>query len=577
MDRAWSGRPLALLSALLVSSGGCGVLLGLDEYTDAPADTNPGPPSQSTCTDGVLSGDESDVDCGGSCATRCATGRACQVPEDCRGGACEASLCQPSCSDGEQNNEETDVDCGGEACPSCAVGDGCVGDGDCSSGLCDGTSCVEPLVWAKGLGDTSEELLASIAVDSAGGVALHGVFAAFTDLGGGVITAGGGVNVFTVKLDESGQHAWSKGTGSDENQIARAVAVAPADSIVCTGSFSGMMNFGGAALDASGFADLYLAKLSSAGDHMWSENFGSGNGSGSAGAEDIAVDTSGNIFVTGSYTGSLSLGGPNLPPFNGATSGYGEVLVAKFTPSGGHVWSRGFPGGGAQTGLQIEFDGAGNVIVAGNMEGAVDFGGGLLTSSGGSDIFIVKLNSAGNHVWSRRFGDAESQFVSGLAVDGEGNVVVTGLLQGTMDFGGAPMTATGTPDLYIAMLDGSGTHLWSKSYAQESASTVGMRVVASPEGDLVAAGGFSGSVDFGGGVLTSAGGVDVLLLELHASGAHKRSRRFGGSGDQVARTLALSGEHVFLAGDFRESIDFGAGPLASKGMADVFVAKLLAP
>jgi hypothetical protein len=103
------------------------------------------------CHDGVRGGDETDVDCGGSCP-RCADGRRCKVDFDCASDACDPAqlACLPvTCIDQKQDAKETDVDCGGGVCPPCVPGKGCVVDSDCSVGcdlathLCSGNVCAD--------------------------------------------------------------------------------------------------------------------------------------------------------------------------------------------------------------------------------------------------------------------------------------------------------------------------------------------------------------------------------------------------------------------------------------------------
>jgi hypothetical protein len=97
-----------------------------------------------SCADGVRNGDETGVDCGGSCAKRCGPGQGCQVGEDCLGQVCSGAVCLPSCHDGVKDGAETGIDCGGHACGPCAPGAGCGLDGDCQSGVCQSNVCVPP-------------------------------------------------------------------------------------------------------------------------------------------------------------------------------------------------------------------------------------------------------------------------------------------------------------------------------------------------------------------------------------------------------------------------------------------------
>ena len=95
-----------------------------------------------SCTDGIRNGSESDVDCGGSCATKCGPGRSCFVASDCTSNVCTGGICQaPTCSDGIRNGTETDTDCGGGTCPRCASGRSCFINADCVSNSCIGGVC----------------------------------------------------------------------------------------------------------------------------------------------------------------------------------------------------------------------------------------------------------------------------------------------------------------------------------------------------------------------------------------------------------------------------------------------------
>ncbi|MEM9452906.1 MAG: hypothetical protein AAGF11_01920 [Myxococcota bacterium] len=94
------------------------------------------------CADGEMNGDETDLDCGGSCPP-CDDGQMCNEPGDCTSMLCDGGVCGPSCSDGAMNGDETDVDCGG-SCPPCDDGQMCNEDGDCQSQDCEGDICVDP-------------------------------------------------------------------------------------------------------------------------------------------------------------------------------------------------------------------------------------------------------------------------------------------------------------------------------------------------------------------------------------------------------------------------------------------------
>lgn len=116
--------------------------------TDEPttgSDTTADDTAGDACVDGVMNGEETDVDCGGSTCDACATGQGCEVASDCASMTCDAGTCvDPSCDDGVMNGAETDVDCGGAACSPCGDGQGCGQASDCASGVCSEGACQAP-------------------------------------------------------------------------------------------------------------------------------------------------------------------------------------------------------------------------------------------------------------------------------------------------------------------------------------------------------------------------------------------------------------------------------------------------
>jgi hypothetical protein len=126
--------------------------------------------------------------------------------------------------------------------------------------------------------------------------------------------------------------------------------------------------------------------------------------------------------------------------------------VAKLDAAGNALWSKLFGDASNQIGSSIAVDGTGNVLSTGYFGGTVDFGKGPLTSAGSYDLFVAKLDAAGNALWSKRFGDADAQHGTSIAVDGAGDVLMTGNFYGTVDFGKGPLTSAGGYDLFVAKL-----------------------------------------------------------------------------------------------------------------------------
>src|SRR5450755_1520706 len=127
----------------IVSDGGPG-----SDVSDAA------PPNH--CLDQIQDQDETGTDCGGSC-TPCAPGLGCIQNTDCDSSVCEGGSCsQPTCSDGVLNGDETERDCGGSRCPKCAPGQACKVDTDCVSSSCQAHLCA--LSCLPGQGDCDGDI-----------------------------------------------------------------------------------------------------------------------------------------------------------------------------------------------------------------------------------------------------------------------------------------------------------------------------------------------------------------------------------------------------------------------------------
>jgi len=255
------------------------------------------------------------------------------------------------------------------------------------------------------------------------------------------------------------------------------------------------------------------------------------------------------------------------------SAGGEDIFVAKFDPSGSHLWSRQV-GDTCFTGTQsIAVDASGNVFLAGSFGGGLDFGGGQLKSAGGYDIFLAKFDPNGAHVWSRRFGDIDDyQEALGVAVGPSGNVVIAGYYRGTVDFGGGPLVSAGGEDIFVATFNPSGTHVWSRRFGDPDWQ-VARSVTVNTIGQVIFAGEFYGQVDFGGGSLVSAGSGDIFITKLNSSGTYLWSRRFGDAEWQEAWGVAVDpSQNMFLTGDFDGTLNFGTGSLVSEG-GDIFLAK----
>jgi len=303
----------------------------------------------------------------------------------------------------------------------------------------------------------------------------------------------------------------------------------------------------------------------------------------------VAADGFGNVYTAGYFSGTVDFD-PGAGIVNLVSAGGSDIFISKLDAAGNFVWAKNMGGTGNDQGNSIAVDASGNVYTTGYFQGTADFNPGTeivnLVFTGGNDIFISKIDAAGNFVWAKSMGGINSDVGFSIAVDGSGNVYTTGVFSETADFdpgaGTVNLVAAGSTDIFVSKLDASGNFVWAKSM-EGTLSDGGASISVDGSGNVYTTGYFQGTVDFdpGAGIvnLISAGGEDVFISKLDASGNSVWAKRMGGTLSDIGNSLAVDGAgNVYTTGNFSGTVDFdpGAGTvnLISAGGADIFVSKL---
>ena len=361
-------------------------------------------------------------------------------------------------------------------------------------------------------------------------------------------------------------HLWSQSHGGNGTDVAWSVATDAAGNVFITGFCWDGANFGGIDLNTGGSYSVFVAKYNAAGVHQWSRAFFSTiNGTGNA----IKVDGAGNVIVTGHFTGTIDFGGGPL-----VSAGADDIFLVKLNTDGVHQWSQRFGAAGDDYGLALAIDGSNNVFLAGYFNNIVNFGGVNYASAGLSDMFLAKYNSGGTHQWSRRFGGPANDAARGLAVDGSGNVFMTGTYLGSTDFGGGFLVPAGGVEIVLAKYSGvAGAHQWSKRFGSTT-DDYGTSVAVNAAGHVFVTGWFSGTMNMGGANLPNIGLTDVFLARFDGAGTHQWSQRFGGFEDDGATGVTVEpvSSTVSMIGYFGGSTNFGGSAVSSFGESDIYIA-----
>ena len=269
-----------------------------------------------------------------------------------------------------------------------------------------------------------------------------------------------------------------------------------------------------------------------------------------------------NVTIEGDVT--INAGGEVL--FEADVIGDDEITYSSWaTQAGGTSNDNG-------KGVSVLADGSS--IVTGQFEGTATFGSTTLTSAGGSDAFIAKLDASGTYEWATQAGGTSNDSGYGVSVLADGSSIVTGIFQDTATFGSTTLTSAGSNDVFVAKLDASGTYEWVKQAGgTRNDNARGVSVLA--DGSSIVTGYFQGTATFGSTTFTSAGGSDVFVAKLDADGVYQWATRAGGtSGDSGENIAVLADGSSIVTGYFQGTATFGSTTLTSAGNYDVFVAKI---
>jgi len=298
-----------------------------------------------------------------------------------------------------------------------------------------------------------------------------------------------------------------------------------------------------------------VAKYSSSGAHLWSKRFG---GSWADAGVALRIDGSDNVLLASTFQSlDANFGGVSLS----APSAYAFAVVKLRAADGSTAWAQCHGGTGTDVvqACALAVDRSGDVVVTGNFQSTVDLGGGSKSSIGGMDLFIAKYSGLdGHYLWGKTLGSIGPDNCLGVATDpSTGNIVVTGTASG-VDFGSGQAAMGG---IFIAAYDASGKYLWA--ITNGGTSEYGAAVAIDGSGNLVVTGRTVSGIYFGPGsqALPGAGAVCYWVVGFTISGNSAPACRWGkcstvtaGAGTGVA--LSATGQ-VLVSGSYQQQTDVG--------------------
>ncbi len=466
-------------------------------------------------------------------------------------------------------------------------GDGCSG-----RGVCTITATATRAVRAnfnsgyvptpvKTLGSVNDDLVSSVAADSAGNIYVAGSFRQLVDFGGGNSkTPNGGSDFFVARYDRTGTLSWVKsfgGTGDDD-----ALDLAVSGTLVwVVGTFKSpnIMLQVTHTNTTSGTADGFAMTLNTSdGVPQTSERFGGPQDDTIA---SIAIADDGFAFILGSYKGTPTYGTQPQPNSNvGSVDGFLMRISNTLVRS----WFFRFGNALNETGVAV--DNAGNdAVIVGSFEGNnVDFGCGGLNSAEALDTYVARITTnvtttSAQCVWSRRTGSGNTGKINtpaSVAVNASGVVYVASTYDDVID--GTTGLSRGGTDISIEKFNAAGSPETPLQIGGAESETA-VDIAVDLQSNLMLVGNSQGTIDFMAPTGFTARSVDAFAVRLSETLVPQAAHLFGGNGDERARavTFVPSGATAaaYLVGSFTTMGDFGgAAPVTSAGGTDGFLLEI---
>jgi hypothetical protein len=348
-----------------------------------------------------------------------------------------------------------------------------------------------------------------------------------------------------------------------------AVARDPSGDIVLAGAYVNSADFKGICPALDNTNNFYVAKLDIDGNCKWARGFNFDDPSVHA---NLAVSASGHIALAGDAVGAMNFhdNAGGVLQLIGNNPGKRDIFAAELDAAGNLLTTVGFGGADDDVANGVGFSPSDEMVLTGAYKSMqIDFGSGLLKNVSGQDRAYVAGFGSAKS-WSLGFSSMTGAQHPTALVTAGGLAVVAGDFAGTL---GLLTAKPGGPAFFLLGVDAAtGKLVWSHAFDGAGAKSV-KALAASADGTLALTGALDGDIDFGGGPLASKGAV---VATFKPDGTPISDLAFGDATSAPrADGVSFQGGSIFVAGAFASKLDFGNGVVIdSAGGTDVFVANL---
>ena len=414
--------------------------------------------------------------------------------------------------------------------------------------------------WAVQAGSaTLSDAAADLAIDASGNLYMTGDIQGSANFGSGIIltTPSTAPDIFVSKHNSSGQIQWAINYGNTAQEEGMAIATDSDNNIYVTGYFRTSITFGSTTLSSNipGEDAAFIIKLNPSGVLQWAQKI---NPTLDGRPNDIVIDESNNIFVVGYVGSGLFVAKHNS---SGTQLSYNTYGFGTYTKNA--------------YGIAIDNNGnlfiSGRYLQTITLGPFTLTAGTTLDMDG----YIAKINSSGTVIWAKKLSSPGqgTDALYTIAVDANNNIYTVGQVDSTAIVGNITIPLSDGMKFIIIKFDNDGNPIWAKA-SPNGFQANKMRIIKGNDNDFYFAGGFSTSMQIDSFSLNSNGSGDAFMARIDASSKIIWLKGFGGTlSDNAAGLSTDAANNVFVAGGFRGTVAFDNTVLTSYGSDDIYLAK----
>lgn len=332
------------------------------------------------------------------------------------------------------------------------------------------------------------------------------------------LTSDGKYNVFLAKYSPDGEPVWARESGGKEVDYGYDIIVDKHNDIYVTGGFTERARFDNNFwAEGAGGYDTFIAKYNDEGTFRWVKVMEGLDFDDHSKGRILSLDDDGNIYLSGNFRGNFISGQTRLK-----ANGSYDIFISKITPKGTIVWTHQIGGFGWDYVYGLQLDEEKNMYITGTFTGATKFGKTILSSSGRSDIFILKINQNKKILWVKNIRGSAWNRSAGLSLDVDNNVYISGKFYQKIQLDDEVLRSTGFSDVFTAKYNSEGELMWAEKAGSKSHNDDAKAIYVDQDEDIVyVSGNFNGYGVFSGVRIISRGNTNAFVWKIEKKGDAK--------------------------------------------------------